>query len=61
MKYFLEVTASILTIFTFLLLIISKIIQYHKVNMKDKTVIISYIKGEFYSQQWRKYFWLRLL
>lgn len=51
MKYFLEVTASILTIFTFLLLIISKIIQYHKVNMKDKTVIRSYIKGEFYSQQ----------
>ena len=51
MKYFLEVTASILTIFSFLLLIISKIIQYHKVNMKDKTVIRSYIKGEFYSQQ----------
>ena len=36
---------------SFLLLIISKIIQYHKVNMKDKTVIRSYIKGEFYSQQ----------
>ncbi len=47
----LEITASILAIFTFLLLIISKCIQYHKVNMKDKTVIRSYIKGEFYSQQ----------
>ena len=47
----LEITASILAIFIFLLLIISKCIQYHKVNMKDKTVIRNYINGEFYSHQ----------
>lgn len=51
MTNILEIITSILAIFTFLLLIISKSIQYHKVNMKDKTVIRSYIKGEFYSHQ----------
>ena len=51
MTNILEITASILAIFTFLLLIISECIQYHKVNMNDKTVIRSYINEEFYSHQ----------